>query len=59
MPRQSGPTIQTHITHLWMSPAAENPEARQFTKTAILVSDVRYNAVASAHVKTQIFSIST
>ena len=51
--------MHTHITHLWMSPAAKNPEAQLFTKTSILVTDVCHNDVASGHIKVQIFSAST
>ena len=55
----SVPSIHALITHLWMSPAAENPEAQQFTKTSILVTNVGHNTVASGHIEIQIFSVST
>ena len=51
--------MQAHITHLWMSRAAENREAQQFTKMLISVTDVLPNAVASGHIKIQILSVST
>ena len=51
--------MHTHITHLWMSPAAENSEAQQFAKTSIIVSDMCHNAVASVHIKIQILSAAT
>ena len=42
-----------------MTSGAKNPEAQQFAKTFILVTDVAHKAVASGHIKTEIFSIST